>query len=264
MPHVPDSNHPTHDLELIATAVAADAPERDRALAAALIERCPDCATLHADLVAIAAAMPTLPSPVRHRDFQLTDADAARLRPGGLRGVLRTLSGPRFAFAAPLGAAMAALGIVAVLAGPVTAPTAGQGGDAPQAAEREVTMSALASGPAPENAGGAQASAAASGLALTVPRPDGSPGADAGVDTMGGRSPAAVASDPPDAGAANPALTAPSEAGTETPPADAGLQTAATSPNQPLLLPGASLLLAGVLLLVIRLAARTLGARKPA
>ena len=51
---------------------------------------CPDCLALHADLVLLAAAMPDAALPARPRDYTLSEADAARLRPVGWRP-----SGPR-------------------------------------------------------------------------------------------------------------------------------------------------------------------------
>ena len=95
MPHLPDSQHPDHDLELIAAYAAGDAtgPELERATA--LVAACEDCAALHHDLRSIAAAMPTMPAPARTRDFRLTPEQAAELRPKGLRGLLATLSGPQ-------------------------------------------------------------------------------------------------------------------------------------------------------------------------
>ena len=54
------------------------APELDDATA--LVAACADCAALHHDLRAIAAALPALPAPPRTRDFRLT-ARAGRLAP---------------------------------------------------------------------------------------------------------------------------------------------------------------------------------------
>ncbi|HEX5827684.1 MAG TPA: hypothetical protein VFY23_09200 [Candidatus Limnocylindrales bacterium] len=118
MPHMPDSQHETHDLELVAAFAAGDAegPALDRALA--LVAECSTCAELHRDLRSIASAMPSVPAPARPRDFRLTREQAASLRPAGLRGLVAALSGPRFSFAVPLGSGLAALGIVAVLAAP--------------------------------------------------------------------------------------------------------------------------------------------------
>ena len=115
MPHIPDTHHDTHDLELVAAFAAGDATGDYLTNATALVADCTECAALHHDLRAIAAAMPELPEPVRPRDFRLTPEQAASLRPGGLRGFLATLAGPRFAFATPLGSGLAAIGIVGVL-----------------------------------------------------------------------------------------------------------------------------------------------------
>src|SRR5690242_20762810 len=103
MPHLPDTQHPDHDLELVAAYAAGDATGADLERATALVAACADCAALHHDLRSIAAAMPELPAPARPRDFRLTPEQAASLRPSGIRGILATLSGPRFSFATPLG-----------------------------------------------------------------------------------------------------------------------------------------------------------------
>ena len=115
MPHIPDNVHDTHDLELVAAHAAGDAQGPALEQASALVAGCTECAAVHHDLRAIAAAMPELPAPVRPRDFRLTPEQAASLRPSGIRGLLAAFSGPRFAFATPLGTGLAALGIVGVL-----------------------------------------------------------------------------------------------------------------------------------------------------
>jgi hypothetical protein len=146
MPHLPDSQHPDHDLELVAAYAAGDAagPELERATA--LVSTCAECAALHHDLRAIAAAMPELPAPARRRDFRLTLEQAASLRPSGIRGLLATLSGPRFSFATPLGTGLAALGIVGVLVAsgglPSGGGTAAPQPEAPAAAEMAAPASA--------------------------------------------------------------------------------------------------------------------------
>jgi hypothetical protein len=115
MPHIPDTAHDTHDLELVAAHAAGEARGADLEQATALVAACTECAALHHDLRAIAAAMPELPAPARPRDFRLTPEQAASLRPTGIRGFLAAFSAPRFAFATPLGTGLAALGIVGVL-----------------------------------------------------------------------------------------------------------------------------------------------------
>ena len=129
MPHIPDSLHPAHDLELVAAFAAGDAAGPDLDAATALVAACPDCAALHHDLRAIATALPALPAPVRTRDFRITPEQAATLRPRGIRGLLAGFASPRFSFAAPLGTGLAALGIVGVLVASGGMPAGGGTGD---------------------------------------------------------------------------------------------------------------------------------------
>ena len=93
MPHLPAS-HADHDPLAIAAYAAGDAtgPELDDALA--LVAACADCAALHHDLRAIAAALPGLPAQARSRDFRLTPEQAASLRPAGWRRLLAPFAGP--------------------------------------------------------------------------------------------------------------------------------------------------------------------------
>jgi hypothetical protein len=140
MPHLPD-HQADHDPLLLAAYAAGDAEGEDLARARDLVATCDECAALHHDLRAIAAALPAVPAPARTRDFRLSPEQAASLRPAGWRRLLAPLAGPRFAFAAPLGGSLAALGLAGVLvAGAFSAPLAGTGGGAareagPQAAQ---------------------------------------------------------------------------------------------------------------------------------
>ncbi len=134
MPSVPASPHADHDRLLVAAYAAGDATGADLEAARTLVASCADCAVLHRDLRVIAAALPALPAPVRPRDFRLTSAQAAGLRPPTWRRLLEPFAGPRFAFAGPLGTGLATLGIAGLLvAGSLgaplaaTAPTAGAG-----------------------------------------------------------------------------------------------------------------------------------------
>src|SRR4051794_11317866 len=119
--------HGAHDTLLIAAHAAGDTTDEEGRQAADLVATCEACATLHADLIAIAAATPVLPAPLRSRDYRLTPEQAAKLRPTARRRLLAALGSTRFAFAAPLGATLATLG----LAG---APPAPLPGISPQAA----------------------------------------------------------------------------------------------------------------------------------
>ena len=114
----PDATaHATHDLELVASYASGDAAGSELDAATTLVAGCADCAALHRDLRAIAAALPGLPVPVRPRDFRLTPEQAAALRPGGWRRIAAALAGPSFRFAAPLGTGLATLGLAGVLLG---------------------------------------------------------------------------------------------------------------------------------------------------
>ena len=71
--------HGQHDAELIAGLLDRDLPDAARLFAQARIDTCPDCASLHADLLALAKATVELPAPARPRDFALTPAMATTL-----------------------------------------------------------------------------------------------------------------------------------------------------------------------------------------
>jgi hypothetical protein len=74
------SAHDRHDPLLIAASLDSEASDDDRSAAAALEANCPDCATLHADLLTLRAETRALAPARRIRDFRLTADDAARLR----------------------------------------------------------------------------------------------------------------------------------------------------------------------------------------
>ena len=71
--------HADHDPLLIASLLDRDLTEAERATAEDRVANCPDCAALHADLLALSSWARDLPVPARARDFQLTAADAQRL-----------------------------------------------------------------------------------------------------------------------------------------------------------------------------------------
>ena len=135
MPHLPD--HQTdHDPLLIAAFAAGDAEGADLEQARDLVAACDDCAALHHDLRAIAPPCPRLPVPARPRDFRLTPEQAASIRPAGWRRLLAPLAGPRFAFAAPLGGSLAALGIAGILVAGAPAPRSRASATAPRCDRR--------------------------------------------------------------------------------------------------------------------------------
>jgi hypothetical protein len=82
MPNSADHpKHTAHDELLIVRLYDGDVDEREHARATDLVANCEECAALFADLSSIAVATEALPTPPRPRDFALTEADAARLRP---------------------------------------------------------------------------------------------------------------------------------------------------------------------------------------
>lgn len=108
--------HPDHDVLLIAAHAGADLSDTQAAAASALIASCADCANLHRDLVALAAATRTLPRRARApRDYRLTAEQAASLRRGSwLRAILRPLASAQSA-ARPMAAAFTSLGVAGLL-----------------------------------------------------------------------------------------------------------------------------------------------------
>lgn len=101
--------HAGHDLVRV-----AEAADRDGRLPIELAG-CPDCVALHADLVALAAALPAAATPTRPRDFTLSPADAARLRPRGWRRILRGIASPADAVTRPLAIGLTTLGLAGLL-----------------------------------------------------------------------------------------------------------------------------------------------------
>jgi hypothetical protein len=266
------ADHATHDAVLVATYAAGDAEGAELEAATALVAACAACAVLHRDLRAIAAAMPEVPAPARSRDFRLTPGQAASLRPAGWRRVLAPFAGPRFAFAAPLGSALAALGIVGILVAgtglPLGGATAGVApaeppvaAVAPTAEDGNVNMSAATAAPAPvaqAPAMGPEASAAPApsegnaGAAAPV-----AGAATAGADKSAASSaPAASPGSVPGAPAGGGPAEAPEASGEAARTMGTRDQAAADAGNVVLLEAAAAMLLAGVVLAGLRVLSR--------
>lgn len=187
MPKTAAAAHAGHDELLIARLYGSDVDDRERARALELVGGCAECAALYADLGAIAKATAALPVPARPRDFALTEADAARLRPRR-RGLARLLGmGRRRSF----GGALAALGFSGLVLtsalsmfGTVAAPMApnqalpgerlaAQAADASEAqafsASSGIPTPAATAGPAqPSAAGGTTQDGASQGALATA------------------------------------------------------------------------------------------------
>jgi hypothetical protein len=179
MPHVSDvrvTSHDHHDPMLVAALAADDLAGTDRDQAIALTRSCVECATLHDDLRALARATASAPPPIaaRPRDFRLTPADAARLRPSGWRRLVAAASSSRVIFSRPLGAGLATLGLVGLLVGNVQLSMGSSAGaaPAPQAAASAAAAAAPAGAPGITNydaASGATGGAAEGQVPVLAP-----------------------------------------------------------------------------------------------
>ncbi len=229
---------------LIVALDAGDLAGRERDDATTLASTCAGCASLLDDLAVLRAATAALVVTPRTRDFRLTEADAARLRPSTWRSLVRWLAAPR-STVRPLAGGLAALGIVGLLltttpgffggaatslsttGAPVVAPGGAEG------AGGAVGGSAL-----PNAASNAAPSAAASAAASTAARPNGAAPIGPAASAASAASPVAL---PPGTTPGLAALPAPSPATVSgpapTPIPDAGTVTgpaaAATAPTGP-------------------------------
>ena len=154
----PGTDHATHDLALVAARSTRDADltPSEAATADALLAACTECAGLHADLLALAAALPSAATPRRTRDFTLSAADAERLRPRGLRRWLGAIGSPRDTLSRPLAIGFTTLGLAGLLV--AAAPSLGSfasggaSGAAPAAAEAAASAESLTMSAAPSAA----------------------------------------------------------------------------------------------------------------
>ncbi len=118
------ARHALHDEELVAAlATGSLDDEAELARARSFVERCTACRALHDDIAAIGAAIKADATGMQAapRDFRLTVEDAQRL--GGrvsAGGFLTRLRQSMASFARPIGASMAALGVVGLLVGSVS------------------------------------------------------------------------------------------------------------------------------------------------
>ena len=184
------TSHERHDPMLVAALAAGDLAGTDRDQAIALTQSCASCASLHADLQAIARATAALPPPIAAapRDFRLSAGQAASLRRTGWRRLVPSIP-LRTATTRRLGVGLATIGLAGLLIGNVplnmgmsaSAPAAAPGGggsyeQAPQAAASQPAASAAGgteSVPVRGSAGGA--SMAPSLQSASIPDTMGSP-----------------------------------------------------------------------------------------
>jgi hypothetical protein len=254
------SEHAQHDALLVAAFAAGDLRGQERDDAMALIADCPDCRTLHDDLVSIARATADLPAAVRPRDFQISPEQAARLRPSPWRRLVAAFAAPGPVVSRQLGVALTTFGAIGLLlsslsalplgmassgAAPAasqpamlesTSDTAGGGGSAAPAAPEILGAGSPTAQPFTGNGGFAASPAASADDRARV-------GASASPDT-------AVAQRP--AGAAGGPTNAPVDEGT---PGGRDVAAPDSGPS-PLFAGSVVLLSAGLILLVARRIAR--------
>ena len=264
--------HATHDTLLVAALADRSPTAAERVAGEALVAACSLCATLLADTAALVAATRAMPAPARPRDYSLTPADAARLRPGGWRRWVAAFGSTRDIFSRPLAVGLTTLGLAGLLVVSVPSVFQGSAASGPSAAEDSSAggasrAPALVTGGVPDVATGASGPSGA-----PVPA---APGALAPGPTAAATSNAyAAAASPPMAtavpagalgdraapGSSPTAQDATKEAGGRTndvQPNGAGGAPASAAPavSAPVVLSGA-LLLAGLGLFLLRWAAR--------
>ena len=213
--------HDRHDLMLVAAFAAGDATGRDRDDAEALVASCPDCSLLLADLQAIGTATAALPPVPRARDFRLTGADAARLRPSGWRRAVAWFRGGagagRGGALRPLAVGLTTLGIVGLVYS--ATPLAGGLGSTASAPQ---PISESANGRNSEVvSGAADAASAAPPAALGPVQGAGGAGVGSGAQASGAASAAPVAIPVPSASVVAPDAGGGSGKGVAAPPSEA-------------------------------------------
>jgi hypothetical protein len=220
------ADHATHD-----PLVVAAAADRGGRLPPALAD-CPDCRALHAELVALAAAVPDAALPRRPRDYALTPADAARLRPAGWRGWFARIGTARDHVTRPLALGLTTLGLAGLLFA---------------AAPSLLPMGGATSGPAVEEGSGqAPAGITLQGAASSAKA--GAPVVAAPVVPSGG---AGIAPAEPAVGAPEPEIGSPAAASDMRDRASADVQAPGTSDPVLVVAAGAALV-AGLGLFVVR------------
>lgn len=168
-------DHARHDPVWMAALAARDPDlsDSERTQAEAALKSCGPCADLFADLLAVSAAIPTAALPTRPRDFTLTAADAARLRPRGFRRWLAGIGSVRDGVTFPLAMGLTTMGIAGLLVATVPAAFSGMGGAT--AAGPELRSAAGAPSQAPEAAAPAPAASAASVPVASAPAASAAP-----------------------------------------------------------------------------------------
>ena len=239
------SRHAAHDRTWIAALAARD-PDlspSELAQARAQLAGCTDCTDLLADLVALAAAIPTATTPARPRDFTLTTADTVRLKARGWRRFLGFIGSPRDGFSRPLALGFTTLGLAGLLV--ATVPSIFSGGTAGGARILSTVGSSVEGAQPAPGLGAAPAAAESMDLLAPSAAPQVTKTGDGGVFAGGNPDDATASDDQRDTAAAA------MEAGSSDGENRSGLSA--------LILAAGTLLIVGVGLFGLRWRARHLG-----
>lgn len=124
------SEHRKHDRLLVTRYAMDDSYPGERDEARSLVDSCPDCAALAADIRTIADSMTSLPVPKRTRDFTITQEQADQLHGNRLSRWFRGLAMPGWGTLRPVAGVALSIGLVMAVVGmsvPSTTPAADSG-----------------------------------------------------------------------------------------------------------------------------------------
>ncbi len=193
--------HAVHDRTLIAALAArpSDLAADEADAARTLVADCADCRDLLADLTSLAAAVPTAAIPVRPREFTLTAADAARLRPSGWRRWLGAVGSARDGITRPLAMGLTTIGLAGLLVATLPSAFSGASGGAASGTLSTVGSAiggAVTAAPAAPAEGPTRTDDMQFAPATTDPEPDGglfSGAGDAATERQGNADPGTLA-----------------------------------------------------------------------
>jgi hypothetical protein len=127
------SEHRKHDRLLVTRFAMDDAYPSERDEARQLVQSCPDCAALAADIRHISNAVGIMPVPPRSRDFTIAASKAEELRGSRLSRWMRGFATPGWGMLRPVAGVALSVGLVMALVGtalPATLPAAAPEGGA--------------------------------------------------------------------------------------------------------------------------------------
>jgi hypothetical protein len=121
------SEHRKHDRLLVTRFAMDDAYPSERDEARLLVQSCPDCAALAADIRQLSNAVGRMPVPPRSRDFTISAEKAEELRGSRLSRWMRGFATPGWGALRPVAGVALSIGVVMAVVGtalPATVPAA--------------------------------------------------------------------------------------------------------------------------------------------